>query len=104
MVPAGTHEYSVTFYPDNSSYYNTAALSVAVKVDTTYKVTAVQTTGGAVNVLGKAEDNVYVKGQKISLVATLYPTISFQAGRSRRERRLGQERHAHGYGRCGSNL
>ena len=79
VVPAGTHEYSVTFYPDNSSYYNTAALSVAVKVDTTYKVTAVQTTGGAVNVLGKAEDNVYVKGQKISLVATPLPNYQLSS-------------------------
>lgn len=79
VVPAGTHEYSVTFYPDNSSYYNVAALSVAVKVDTTYKVTAVQTTGGAVNVLGKAEDNVYVKGQKISLIATPLPNYQLSS-------------------------
>lgn len=94
----------MTFYPDNSSYYNTAALSVAVKVDTTYKVTAVQTTGGAVNVLGKAEDNVYVKGQKISLVATPLPNYQLSSWSIAGERRLGQERHAHGYGRCGSNL
>ena len=52
---------------------------MAVKVDTTYKVTAVQTTGGAVNVLGKAEDNVYVKGQKISLVATPLPNYQLSS-------------------------
>lgn len=77
MMPAGTHSSSVTFYPENSGYYNTAELYVTVKVDTTYLVTATATTGGTVNVLGKTEDNVYVKGQEISLVATPLPNYDF---------------------------
>ncbi|MDD2953425.1 MAG: hypothetical protein PHC95_09735 [Parabacteroides sp.] len=73
VMPAGKSECSVTFYPDNSSYYNTAEVSVEVEVIATYLVTAVPTTGGVVKVLGKTEDNVYVKDQKITLVATPLP-------------------------------
>lgn len=79
VMPAGKSECSVTFYPDNSSYYNTAEVSVEVDVTATYLVTAFATTGGVVNVLGKTEDNVYVKDQEISLVATPLPNYKFDS-------------------------
>lgn len=79
VVPAGKQSYSATFYPDNSSYYNTAEVSVEVDVTPTYLVTAVATTGGVVNVLGKTEDNVYVKDQEISLVAVPLPNYKFDS-------------------------
>lgn len=77
VMPAGTTECSVTFFPDNSSYYNTAELKVKVEVTATYKITAIATTGGTVNVLGKAENNVYVNGQQISLKAIPLPNYQF---------------------------
>ncbi len=76
-MPAGSHQCSVTFYPDNSSYYATAEVSVKVEVAATYKITAVASTGGVVNVLGKTEDNVYVSGQEISLKAIPLPNYKF---------------------------
>ena len=79
VMPAGKQSCSVTFYPDNSSYYNTAEVSVEVEVTPTYLVTATGTTGGTVNVLGKTEDDVYVKGQEISLVALSLPTYKFES-------------------------
>lgn len=79
VMPVGEYSSSVTFYPENSGYYNTAELYVTVKVDTTYLVTATATTGGAVNILGKTEDNVYVKGQEISLVAVPLPNYKFDS-------------------------
>jgi len=79
VMPGGTHMCSVTFYPDNSSYYNTAEVSVKVTVIATYMVTAVATTGGSVNVLGKTEDNVYVEGQEISLEAVPLPNYEFNS-------------------------
>ena len=79
VMPAGKSKCSVTFYPDNSSYYNTAEVSVEVDVTATYLVTAFATTGGVVNVLGKTEDNVYVKDQEISLVATPLPNYKFDS-------------------------
>lgn len=77
VMPAGKSTCSVTFYPDNSSYYNTAEVSVEVDVTATYLVTAFATTGGVVNVLGKTEDDVYVKDQEISLVAVPLPNYKF---------------------------
>ena len=79
VMPAGKQSCSVTFYPDNSSYYNTAEVSVEVEVTPTYLVTATGTTGGTVNVLGKTEDDVYVKGQEISLVALPLPNYKFDS-------------------------
>lgn len=79
VMPAGKQSCSVTFYPDNSSYYNTAEVSVEVEVTPTYLVTATGTTGGTVNVLGKTEDDVYVKGQEISLVALSLPNYKFES-------------------------
>ena len=79
VMPAGKQSCSVTFYPDNSSYYNTAEVSVEVEVTPTYLVTATGTTGGTVNVLGKTEDVVYVKGQEISLVALSLPNYKFES-------------------------
>lgn len=79
VMPAGKSKCSMTFYPDNSSYYNTAEVSVEVDVTATYLVTAFETTGGVVNVLGKTEDNVYVKDQEISLVATPLPNYKFDS-------------------------
>lgn len=79
VMPAGKQSCSVTFYPDNSSYYNTAEVSVEVEVTPTYLVTATWTTGGTVNVLGKTEDDVYVKGQEISLVALPLPNYKFES-------------------------
>ena len=79
VMPAGKQSCSVTFYPDNSSYYNTAEVSVEVEVTPTYLVTATGTTGGSVNVLGKTEDDVYVKGQEISLVALPLPNYKFES-------------------------
>ena len=79
VMPAGKQSCSVTFYPDNSSYYNTAEVSVEVEVTPTYLVTATGTTGGTVNVLGKTEDDVYVKGQEISLVALSLPNYKFDS-------------------------
>lgn len=79
VMPAGKQSCSVTFYPDNSSYYNTAEVSVEVEVTPTYLVTATGTTGGTVNVLGKIEDDVYVKGQEISLVALSLPNYKFES-------------------------
>lgn len=79
VMPAGKQSCSVTFYPDNSSYYNTAEESVEVEVTPTYLVTATGTTGGTVNVLGKTEDDVYVKGQEISLVALPLPNYKFES-------------------------
>ena len=79
VIPAGKQSCSVTFYPDNSSYYNTAEVSVEVEVTPTYLVTATGTTGGTVNVLGKTEDDVYVKGQEISLVALSLPNYKFES-------------------------
>lgn len=78
VMPAGKHQCSVTFYPDNSGYYNTAEVSVEVEVTPTYLVTAVAMTGGSVNVLGKTEDDVYVEGQEISLVAIPLPNYKFE--------------------------
>ncbi len=79
VMPAGKQSCSVSFYPDNSSYYNTAEVSVEVEVTPTYLVTATGTTGGTVNVLGKTEDDVYVKGQEISLVALSLPNYKFES-------------------------
>lgn len=79
VMPAGKQSCSVTFYSDNSSYYNTAEVSVEVEVTPTYLVTATGTTGGTVNVLGKTEDDVYVKGQEISLVALSLPNYKFES-------------------------
>lgn len=79
VMPAGKQSCSVTFYPDNSSYYNTAEVSVEVEVTPTYLVTATGTTGGTVNVLSKTEDDVYVKGQEISLVALSLPNYKFES-------------------------
>ena len=79
VMPARKQSCSVTFYPDNSSYYNTAEVSVEVEVTPTYLVTATGTTGGTVNVLGKTEDDVYVKGQEISLVALSLPNYKFES-------------------------
>ena len=79
VMPAGKQSCSVTFYPDNSSYYNTAEVSVEVEVTPTYLVTATGTTGGTVNVSGKTEDDVYVKGQEISLVALSLPNYKFES-------------------------
>ncbi len=79
VMPAGKQSCSVTFYPDNSSYYNTAEVSVEVEVTPAYLVTATGTTGGTVNVLGKTEDDVYVKGQEISLVALSLPNYKFES-------------------------
>lgn len=79
VMPAGKQSCSVTFYPDNSSYYNTAEVSVEVEVTPTYLVTATGTTGGTVNVLGKTEDDVYVKGQEISLVALSLSNYKFES-------------------------
>ena len=79
VMPAGKQSCSVTFYPDNSSYYNTAEVSVEVEVTPTYLVTATGTTGGTVNVLGKTEGDVYVKGQEISLVALSLPNYKFES-------------------------
>ena len=79
VMPAGKQSCSVTFYPDNSSYYNTAEVSVEVEVTPTYLVTATGTTGGTVNVLGKTEDDVYEKGQEISLVALSLPNYKFES-------------------------
>ena len=79
VMPAGKQSCSVTFYPDNSSYYNTAEVSVEVEVTPTYLVNATGTTGGTVNVLGKTEDDVYVKGQEISLVALSLPNYKFES-------------------------
>ena len=79
VMPAGKQSCSVTFYPDNSSYYNTAEVSVEVEVTPTYLGTATGTTGGTVNVLGKTEDDVYVKGQEISLVALSLPNYKFES-------------------------
>ena len=79
VMPAGKQSCSVTFYPDNSSYYNTAEVFVEVEVTPTYLVTAVAMTGGSVNVLGKTEDDVYVKGQEISLVALSLPNYKFES-------------------------
>ena len=79
VMPAGKQSCSVTFYPDNSSYYNTAEVSVEVEVTPTYLVTATGTTGGTVNVLGKTEDDVYVKGQESSLVARSLPNYKFES-------------------------
>ena len=79
VMPAGKQSCSVTFYPDNSSYYNTAEVSVEVEVTPTYLVTATGTTGGTVNVLGKTEDDVYVKGQEISVVALSLPNYKFES-------------------------
>ena len=78
-MPAGKQSCPVTFYPDNSGYYNTAEVSVEVEVTPTYLVTAVAMTGGSVNVLGKTEDDVYVEGQKISLVALPLPNYKFDS-------------------------
>ena len=77
VVPAGEKAYSVTFYPDNSSYYATASVSVPVAVTKTYTITAVASTGGVVNVLGKTEDNKYVEGQTVSLKAIPLPNYQF---------------------------
>ena len=79
VMPAGKQSCSVIFYPDNSSYYNTAEVFVEVEVTPTYLVTAVAMTGGSVNVLGKTEDDVYVKGQEISLVALSLPNYKFES-------------------------
>lgn len=79
VMPAGKQSCSVIFYPDNSSYYNTAEVFVEVEVTPTYLVTAVAMTGGSVNVLGKTEDDVYVKGQEISLVALPLPNYKFDS-------------------------
>ena len=70
VMPAGKQSCSVTFYPD---------VSVEVEVTPTYLVTATGTTGGTVNVLGKTEDDVYVKGQEISLVALPLPNYKFDS-------------------------
>lgn len=76
-VPAGKRAYSVTFYPDNSAYYATATTSVEVEVAQTYTITAVASTGGIVNLLGKTEDNKYVSGQTVSLKAIALPNYKF---------------------------
>lgn len=76
-VPAGENNYSVTFYPDNSSYYNTAEVSVRVKAIATYTITTAASTGGVANVLGKTEDNKYVSGQEITLQAIPQPNYRF---------------------------
>lgn len=77
VVPAGEKAYSVTFYPDNSSYYAAAELSVEVTVAQTYTITALASTGGVVNVLGKTEDHKYVEGQTVSLKAIALPNYQF---------------------------
>lgn len=77
VMPAGVHTCYVTFYPDNSAYYNTVEIAVTVNVAATYLVTAVATTGGIVNVLGKTEDDLYVSGQEVTLVASSLPNYQF---------------------------
>ncbi|WP_287622441.1 hypothetical protein [Parabacteroides sp.] len=77
VVPAGEKAYSVTFYPDNAAYYATVSVSVQVKVAKTFTITAVASTGGVVNVLGKTEDNKYVEGHTVSLKAIPLPNYQF---------------------------
>ena len=48
-----------------------------VAVTKTYTITAVASTGGVVNVLGKTEDNKYVEGQTVSLKAIPLPNYQF---------------------------
>lgn len=78
VLPAGEHKCSVTFLPDNSSFYNTAEIFVTVEVAQTYTITAVSSTGGVVNVLGKTEDNKYVEGLTLSLKAIALPNYQFE--------------------------
>lgn len=69
-------EYSVTFIPQNQMYYNTKEIKVEVEAKETCLIVAVGSSGGAVTVKGKTDDNIYVKEQEITLDAI--PDINYR--------------------------
>lgn len=69
-------DYSVTFIPQNQTYYNTQEIKVPVEVKATHLITAISSTGGSVKVIGQTEDNLYVEGQTLTLEAV--PEANYQ--------------------------
>ncbi len=69
-------DYSVTFIPQNQMYYNTKEIKVHVNVIPTYLITALNSAGGTVNIIGRTEDNLYVDGQSLTLEAV--PDANYQ--------------------------
>lgn len=69
MVVTETGKYSVTFIPQNQTYYNTQEILVEVKVIQTYLITALSSAGGTIKITGQTEDNLYVDGQSLTLEA-----------------------------------
>lgn len=68
-VVTTTGEYSVTFIPQNQTYYNTKEIFVDVTVTPTYLITALSSNGGTVAITGQTENNLYTEGQMLTLKA-----------------------------------
>lgn len=62
--------FPVRFYPDNAAYYATNETTVNVTVTPTFKVTALSSANGSVQITGGRADNTYVKDQTLILTAT----------------------------------
>lgn len=67
---SGDLSFPVRFYPDNAAYYATQEQTVTVTVTPTYKVTALSSANGSVQITGGRADNTYVKDQTLTLTAT----------------------------------
>lgn len=67
---SGDLSFPVRFYPDNAAYYATQEQTVTVTVTPTYKVTALSSANGSVQITGGRADNTYVKDQTLILTAT----------------------------------
>lgn len=70
-------DYSVTFIPQNQTYYNTKEVFVKVDVISTYSVTALAMAGGSVKVGGVSSDNVYTEGHELALEAVADENYEF---------------------------
>lgn len=73
----GSGNYSVTFIPQNQTYYNTKEVFVNVDVISTYSVTALAMAGGSVKVGGVSSDNVYTEGHELALEAVADENYEF---------------------------
>ena len=67
---SGDLSFPVRFYPDNAAYYATQEQTVTVTVTPTYKVTALASANGSVQIVGGRADNTYVDNQTLTLTAT----------------------------------
>lgn len=67
---SGPLSFPVRFYPDNAAYYATNETTVNVTVIPTFKVTALSSANGSVQITGGRADNTYVKDQTLTLTAT----------------------------------